>query len=579
MDSDKKTSSYGENDETDLPEDDVFDDGGDFADIDVDEAGLDITGNPDIDFAAEAGETAGGASGKGKGGAARKMLAPVLVLAAAAGVGGFIVMNPQILGGGSASAPAGASPMEYVSHPSGADAPQQVAQDITENAPQETADAGMFSDVPPQPAAGQNEMPRAPEPMDGFGADQEMPTAAQESEMAQGDASGDETDAVADSGPGGGEDLARELYNLKFPGEDAEEQQAAQEMPPPELPAAPEPEMAAAAAPEPVMEPAPEVMPEPAPEPEPEIVLAQAEVAGGAEAEPPAMPDIFTAPEAGEPAQERDVTPPPAAAPKKAALAPETLMDNATGTAAEPVKPSNAAPAANAYYDGRVPTGPLATETGPRKVDPVMEPASQLVVVKKSYEAGDMESAVVAANRALQLKRYDSALEMFDDLYARNARDPRVLMGRAVAQQNMGLDEAAIKTYEELLAINPKNADALVNMLGLIRHQYPEVALRRLLDLYAKYPNNAGVAAQIGVTQADLSHYEESMRYLGIAASLEPKNPQHMFNMAIIADRRGDSAAAIKYYEQALELDAVYQGGRSIPRDSVYDRLSTLRRR
>ena len=98
------------------------------------------------------------------------------------------------------------------------------------------------------------------------------------------------------------------------------------------------------------------------------------------------------------------------------------------------------------------------------------------------------------------------------------------------------------------------------------------------MNLHEQYPGNAGVSAQIGLTQADLGHYDDALRYLGMAASVEPKNALHLFNMGIVADRKGDKAQAIKFYEQALETDAVYGGGRSIQREQIYDRLSVLRR-
>jgi tetratricopeptide (TPR) repeat protein len=234
-----------------------------------------------------------------------------------------------------------------------------------------------------------------------------------------------------------------------------------------------------------------------------------------------------------------------------------------------------------AYYDSGVtlpPSGPMAKEAI-REVDPTVEPASKYIVARKDKSASSQEALLESANRALELQRYDAAMEMFEQLFAKNKRDPRILMGLAVSQQYAGRPESAIQTYEALLDIDPKNADAMVNMLGLLRNTYPEVALRRLLDLQDKYPNNAGIAAQIGVTQADLGHYDDAIRYLQMAASLEPQNAQHLFNIAVIADRKGATNDAIKYYEQALETDAVYGNSRTLNRQAIYDRLSTLRKR
>ena len=177
-----------------------------------------------------------------------------------------------------------------------------------------------------------------------------------------------------------------------------------------------------------------------------------------------------------------------------------------------------------------------------------------------------------------KLGRYASALDMFEQLYSRNSRDPRVLMGLAVSQQKSGLNESAIKTYEELLKRSPENQEALVNMLGIMKNQYPEVALRRLLDLRSTYPNNPGIAAQIGLIQADLGHHGDAIKYLGIAASYEPDNAVHFFNMAVIADRKGMKNKAIDWYEQSLQVDSIYGASRSVPREKIYDRLSVLRR-
>jgi tetratricopeptide (TPR) repeat protein len=225
-----------------------------------------------------------------------------------------------------------------------------------------------------------------------------------------------------------------------------------------------------------------------------------------------------------------------------------------------------------------VPSGALAKDVGPRKVDPVMEPGSSFVVVNKTHGAQSQESLLISANRALKLGRYDAAMEMYDSLYAKNKKDPAILMGRAVAYQKAGRSESAIQMYEELLTVDKNNGNALLNMLGLLRTQYPETALRRLMNLREQYPGNASIAAQIGLIEADLGHPDEALRYLGMAASIEPRNAQHYFNMAIVADRKGDKAGAIKLYEQALEADAVYGGGRSIAREQIYDRLAVLRR-
>lgn len=230
------------------------------------------------------------------------------------------------------------------------------------------------------------------------------------------------------------------------------------------------------------------------------------------------------------------------------------------------------------FYDS-MPVRRGAQETTPERMNPEEKPAGKFIIVNKDYDKDDNKSMLVAANRALKLGRYDSALDMYDRLYAKNPRDARVLMGRAIALQNLGRTQLAIKTYEELLEVDPKNVEAEVSMLGLVRSRYPALALKQLATLYDAHPNNAALAAQIGLTYADIGNVDDAQRYLGSAISLDPNNAGYYYNMAIVCDRAKQYKDAISFYEQALNTDSIYGAGRSVPRDVIYERLGALRQR
>lgn len=296
------------------------------------------------------------------------------------------------------------------------------------------------------------------------------------------------------------------------------------------------------------------------------------------------VPSVTPTPDTAALAKPLDLTAPlPGSTPPGAVSAPPSpdLMQPVTGSSdTKKIIADKKSDQPDAYYDSRLnpPTGPLANSVGPRKVDPTMEPGSKYVVAKQNRSATDTESLLVSANRALDLDRNDAALEMFDQLYKRNPRDPRILMGRAVAQQKLGQDDVAIVSYQALLDIDPKNSDAVVNMMGLLQKQYPAVALRRLNDMQEKFPTNPGIAAQLGMTYAQMGNNKDAIKSLSMAEALDPTNAQHAFNMAVIFDRVGDKTNAMKYYTEALQTDAVYGASRSIPREKVYDRLAQLRK-
>ena len=231
-----------------------------------------------------------------------------------------------------------------------------------------------------------------------------------------------------------------------------------------------------------------------------------------------------------------------------------------------------------AFFDAEnlVPRGEM-TRHGPNFVNPVTQPASRLVIVSKNYAPDTKEAQLVAAERAMQLGRYDSALDLFDTLYAKNKKDSRVLMGRAVVLQKMERFDEAMGLYEELSKVAPDNIEVKVNMLGLLSTRFPSVALRRLLDLREQHIGHVGLATQIAICYASLGDTHEALRYMGVAASMEPRNANLLYNMAVIADRSGDKKQAVSYYEKALEVDSVYGGGRTVPREVVYERLAHIR--
>ncbi len=233
----------------------------------------------------------------------------------------------------------------------------------------------------------------------------------------------------------------------------------------------------------------------------------------------------------------------------------------------------------NLFFDAEalVPTGEMGRKGGPRKVNPRLEPGSKFVIVEQNYSKGSTHAQLVSADRAMKLGRYNSALKMYERLEEKRPRDPNVILGLATAYQQTGRIEEAIRKYESLLVIKPNNTHAQINRLGLVGQRYPSVALRQLLDLYDQDPHNVGLAAQIAVMQAKLARYDEAIQYLGMAASMEPSNASHVYNMAVIADRTGDKLEAVKYYEQALEIDVTYGGSKSIPREAIYERLANIR--
>ena len=277
------------------------------------------------------------------------------------------------------------------------------------------------------------------------------------------------------------------------------------------------------------------------------------------------------------------------------AITPEAPTEDELEAAREKINVKKKPEAKTVYFDA--PKGKALTDMPPPSINPMREPGESIIIVSRGkrlteeksqpenvvVEKGEsnayVESKLIAANRATALGMNDAALDFYNELYKKNPRDPRILMGRAVALQKAGDTQKAIEMYEQLLDIKQNNPEAITNLMGLLGKTQPAVALQNLLELRQKYPNNPSVAAQLGVAYAGAGNLQDGLKYLNMAAGLEPKNPMHPFNMAVICEKLNDRGNAIKYYEQALDvysLSGVPDGG-TFSRDVVYDRLAHLR--
>lgn len=207
----------------------------------------------------------------------------------------------------------------------------------------------------------------------------------------------------------------------------------------------------------------------------------------------------------------------------------------------------------------------------------VRELPKSYLVVHKDRDADDVDSRLTAARLALSQGRNQAALQFFDELYQQSPRDKRVMMGRAVALQKLGQAEDALTAYEDVLADDPKNLEALTNMLGLIKTQDPGLALEKLKELRDIYPYNADITAQLGVAQAERGNYKEAMKYMNMADALKPGSAYVLYNKAVLYDKMGASAQAADIYRQIVRMSMDGNLDAPLPIDQIKNRLATMR--
>lgn len=198
------------------------------------------------------------------------------------------------------------------------------------------------------------------------------------------------------------------------------------------------------------------------------------------------------------------------------------------------------------------------------------------LTVKKEHDSEDVDTRLTLAREALAQNNNTAALQLFTELRTKYPKDKRILMGRAVALQRLGQEDAALSAYEAVLNNDPKNLEALTNMLGLLKRKDPALAVEKLEQLHEAYPYNADIAAQLGVACGAAGKFEDSMKYLDMAEALDPGNVSVIYNKAVLYDHMGKSQQAGDLYREVIRM-AVDGGDEGLPMDAIRKRLAVLR--
>jgi Flp pilus assembly protein TadD len=167
------------------------------------------------------------------------------------------------------------------------------------------------------------------------------------------------------------------------------------------------------------------------------------------------------------------------------------------------------------------------------------------------------------------LGKYDQALKA-------EPRSPALLLGKATTLQKLGRGADARIAYNRVLAVDPKNREALTNVTTLLATQAPERALADLQALHQTNPDFSPIDAEIGAQQAALGNMPAALEALGRAVSLSPDNGLYRLNLAILQDRAQMTADAAESYRTALGLLSGSAGTLPLPVEQIRRRLAYL---
>lgn len=222
---------------------------------------------------------------------------------------------------------------------------------------------------------------------------------------------------------------------------------------------------------------------------------------------------------------------------------------------------------------GAPPPAAAPTRTTLSRVSPEVSSLIPALEKQVEYEQAGLKISMhrqgfdsnIELNRAYEaLIAGDSeiATDIYQNIIAAEPRNQDALFGLAATYHRAGELAKARPLYGALLRVNPNHREGLNNFLVLVSDEAPEEALFELQKLATRNPEFSPIRAQMALLLEKLGQHELARQEILKAIRITPENLVYKYNLAVMMDRQGHYADASALY--GLLVDAALRG-ESIP--------------
>ncbi|MFW5970371.1 MAG: tetratricopeptide repeat protein, partial [Halofilum sp. (in: g-proteobacteria)] len=230
---------------------------------------------------------------------------------------------------------------------------------------------------------------------------------------------------------------------------------------------------------------------------------------------------------------------------------------------------------------------PEEKETEPASAEPTDEGTSSEDVrdaadtsdepmVRRSTDDGrsPLAQAIHDGYRALRRGDLMAAREHYREAVEIDSSNRDARLGAAAVAQRQGNAAAAIDHYRKVLKDHPRDPYARSGLASLESTGDPREVESELKTLLKQDPDAHALRYALGNLYAREDRWSQAQSAYFEAFRAAPKEADYAFNLAIALDRLGKRDAAVKYYDEALELAG--DGSASFPLEAARRRLDSL---
>lgn len=197
------------------------------------------------------------------------------------------------------------------------------------------------------------------------------------------------------------------------------------------------------------------------------------------------------------------------------------------------------------------------------------------VKVEQKAQRLNLDYELEKAYDAINSGQSEAAMLTYQNILANAPENTQALFGLATLYHRARQFDKARPLYSKLLSIDPNHRDGFNNFLVLLADEAPREALTELEKLEEKNPGLSTIPAQIAVIYDKVNEPDKAIGKMFRAVSLAPENLTYRYNLAIMLDKQKNYDEAAKLYRQLVEAVA---RGEKIPGnvDNIQQRLTFI---
>ncbi len=193
------------------------------------------------------------------------------------------------------------------------------------------------------------------------------------------------------------------------------------------------------------------------------------------------------------------------------------------------------------------------------------------ISVGKSAE-NDFDPDIALAYNSLLSGNRAEAKRLYTIAAARDPFNTDALLGLATIAGNQGDLNGAERHYRRALELDPQNPSALAGLASIRQPGGPSES--QLKFELARAPDSAPLRFALGNQYANQGRWDEAQQAYFDAFSLDARNADYAYNLAVSLDQLDQGKQAITYYRKALDLAKVH--GARFRSSDINTRLAEL---